>query len=128
MFATTTRPAPALLPEDVKSNKIYRAIAEGYRVDPRYIEALMVTIKAKLEIAEKLGNEKLRASTTEEYETVIAYQNRGSQVEIMNQAQEQLRLSRAYAEHGQDDLSRRAQQKHDDLMASWRAYQIPAKF
>lgn len=129
MFAqTTTRPAPALRPEEVRSAKIYRAISEGFRVDPRYVEALMVTIKAKLEIADKLGNERLRASATEEYNTVKAYQDRGSQTEIMSQAQEQLRISRVYAEHGQDELSKRAREKHDALMASWRAYQIPAKF
>ncbi len=129
MFAqTTTKPAPALRPEEVRSGKIYRAISEGYRVDPRYVEALMATIEAKLEIADKLYNDKLKTSTTEEYETVKAYQDRGSQAEIMNQAQEQLRISRIYAENGQDDLSRWAREKHDALMASWRAYQITAKF
>ncbi len=125
---STTRPAPALRPEDVKSKKIYRAIAEGYRVAPRYVEALMVTIKAKLEIAEKLGNERLRASAEEEYETVKAYQDRGSQTEIMDQAQEQMRLAQTYADMGREDLWRKAKAKHDDLMASWRAYQIQVRF
>ena len=97
-------------------------------MDPRYVEALMVTIRAKLEIAEKLENERLRVSATEEYETVKAYQGRGSQTEILDQAQEQMRLAQTYADMGREDLWRKAKAKHDDLMASWRAYQIQVRF
>lgn len=128
MYSTTTRPAPALRPEDVRSNKIYIAVSEGLKVDPRYVDALLETIKAKIEIGEKLQNEQFYANALEEYTAVMAYKNRGSQDAVWTQAHEQERLAKTYDDIGREDLKKRALEKRDALMASWRAYQIQARF
>ncbi len=122
------RPEPATHPDRTHSARVMAEIKLGHKVDPRYVEVVLRAIEAKFEIAEKLGNKFLRESAAEELEIIKAYQNRGTQAEVLIKAADQKRLALMYAETGRMDLANKSLKNHEALMDSWLAYQFEAKF
>lgn len=127
MYKSAMKPAPAPHPERVAFERVYEAIRKGYRVDPRYVDALLVSIEKKIEAADLLGRAVMAEEMIERKKIVEAYINRGTQAEILQEAQEQGRLAVAYADTGLRDLSQMAQMRHDELMTAWQRYHIRAR-
>lgn len=122
------RPSPATHPDHTHSAKIYAEIKRGHKVEPRYVEIVLQAITAKFEIAEKMQSDFMKKEATEELAVVTAYQNRGTQSEVLIKAGDQKRLAEAFGAAGQVELQNKALKKSEELVNAWMAYQVDAKF